>query len=223
VQAPARCAQCCCRECGAPQPAVCRRFCVPCLYPSSLRCDHRAASTSTLQAGVFACETFGPMAQLARRVVAAQGCAAVRDITVVAKRSDELSSAPFCLWTQPEVHALLGCWNLEGRVPGSPSGAAPTAGVYAGMHLGGSRAAVVVTEIFDSELLGEGVLPTMRHATAHLLQQVCPSFSCLYGHCSVCLAMRYPGCARCGRAALAGERTARAAAEKRAAQAYGYP
>lgn len=170
MQAPARCAQCCCRECGAPQPAVCRRFCVPCLYPSSLRCDHRAASTSTLQAGVFACETFGPMAQLARRVVAAQGCAAVRDITVVAKRSDELSSAPFCLWTQPEVHALLGCWNLEGRVPGSPSGAAPTAGVYAGMHLGGSRAAVVVTEIFDSELLGEGALPTMRHATAHLLE-----------------------------------------------------
>jgi len=64
----------------------------------------------------------------------------------------------------------LGCWNLEGRVPGSPSGAAPTAGVYAGMHLGGSRAAVVVTEIFDSELLGEGALPTMRHATAHLLE-----------------------------------------------------
>ncbi len=45
------------------------------------------------------------MAQLARRVVAAQGCAAVRDITIVAKRSDELSSAPFRLWTQPEVHA----------------------------------------------------------------------------------------------------------------------
>lgn len=29
---------------------------------------------------------------------------------------------------------------------------------------------VIVTEIFDSELLGEGMLPTMRHAAAHLLQ-----------------------------------------------------
>jgi len=64
----------------------------------------------------------------------------------------------------------LGCWNLEGRVARSPSGAAPTASVHAGMHLGGSRAAVVITEIFDSELLGEGVLPTMRHATANLVQ-----------------------------------------------------
>ena len=42
--------------------------------------------------------------------------------------------------------------------------------MHAGAHLGGSRAAVVVTEIFDSELLGEGVLPTMRHATSDLLQ-----------------------------------------------------
>ena len=29
---------------------------------------------------------------------------------------------------------------------------------------------VIVTEIFDSELLGEGILPTMRHAVKHLLQ-----------------------------------------------------
>lgn len=32
------------------------------------------------------------------------------------------------------------------------------------------RADVIVTEIFDSELLGEGILPTMRHAAAHLLK-----------------------------------------------------
>ena len=32
------------------------------------------------------------------------------------------------------------------------------------------RADVIVTEIFDSELLGEGILPTMRHAVKHLLQ-----------------------------------------------------
>ena len=35
------------------------------------------------------------------------------------------------------------------------------------------KADVIVTEIFDSELIGEGILPTMRHAVKHLLQ-VCP-------------------------------------------------
>ena len=34
---------------------------------------------------------------------------------------------------------------------------------------------VIVTEIFDSELLGEGILPTMRHAVKHLLQVCHPS------------------------------------------------
>lgn len=29
---------------------------------------------------------------------------------------------------------------------------------------------VIVTEIFDSELLGEGILPTMRDATSRLLK-----------------------------------------------------
>ena len=32
------------------------------------------------------------------------------------------------------------------------------------------RADVIVTEIFDSELLGEGILPTMRHSVKHLLK-----------------------------------------------------
>lgn len=32
------------------------------------------------------------------------------------------------------------------------------------------QADVIVTEIFDSELLGEGMLPTMRHAVQHLLK-----------------------------------------------------
>lgn len=32
------------------------------------------------------------------------------------------------------------------------------------------KADVIVTEIFDSELIGEGILPTMRHAVKHLLQ-----------------------------------------------------
>ncbi|GMH34112.1 hypothetical protein BSKO_01946 [Bryopsis sp. KO-2023] len=32
---------------------------------------------------------------------------------------------------------------------------------------------LVITEIFDSELLGEGLLPTMRHATKHLMKPGC--------------------------------------------------
>ena len=32
------------------------------------------------------------------------------------------------------------------------------------------RANVLVTEIFDTELLGEGVLPTLAHAWKHLLE-----------------------------------------------------
>ena len=43
------------------------------------------------------------------------------------------------------------------------------------------RADVIVTEIFDSELLGEGILPTMRHAVKHLLQ-VCPQPVAPSGH-----------------------------------------
>ena len=34
----------------------------------------------------------------------------------------------------------------------------------------GGKADVIVTEIFDSELLGEGILPTMRHAKSNLLK-----------------------------------------------------
>ena len=33
-----------------------------------------------------------------------------------------------------------------------------------------SKVDVIVTEIFDSQLLGEGILPTMRHAVQHLLK-----------------------------------------------------
>ena len=32
------------------------------------------------------------------------------------------------------------------------------------------KADVIVTEIFDSELIGEGILPTVRHAVKHLLK-----------------------------------------------------
>ncbi|XP_065054934.1 protein arginine N-methyltransferase 7-like isoform X1 [Rhopilema esculentum] len=35
------------------------------------------------------------------------------------------------------------------------------------------RANILVTEIFDSELIGEGVLPTLKHAKEHLLTEDC--------------------------------------------------
>ncbi|KAK9785688.1 hypothetical protein WJX73_008967 [Symbiochloris irregularis] len=58
-------------------------------------------------------------------------------------------------------------------------------GMSPGQAAGGLDAPVdvIVTEIFDSELLGEGVLPTMRHAVANLLKpggRVVPAGATLY-------------------------------------------
>eukprot|EP00951_Prasinocladus_malaysianus_P014242 scaffold108218_cov16-Prasinocladus_malaysianus.AAC.1 len=41
------------------------------------------------------------------------------------------------------------------------------------------KADVIVTEIFDSELLGEGLLPTLRHAVPNLLKVVFISYTTL--------------------------------------------
>ena len=62
---------------------------------------------------------------------------------------------------------------------------------------------------------------TPRGPRRRLHPRVCPSLCMSVRCCSVCQAVRYPGCACCGRAALAGERAARAAAEKRAEEAAG--
>ena len=35
------------------------------------------------------------------------------------------------------------------------------------------RANILVTEVFDSELIGEGAVPTFRHAHRELLEVVC--------------------------------------------------
>ena len=32
------------------------------------------------------------------------------------------------------------------------------------------KADLIVSEVVDSQLIGEGILPTMRHATEHLLK-----------------------------------------------------
>eukprot|EP00798_Chlamydomonas_sp_ICE-L_P007496 gene7497-642_t len=39
------------------------------------------------------------------------------------------------------------------------------------VDVAGGKVDILVTEIFDSELLGEGLLPTMRHAVKHLLKE----------------------------------------------------
>eukprot|EP00873_Tetraselmis_striata_P006462 jgi/Tetstr1/426726/TSEL_001663.t1 len=89
---------------------------------------------------VTACEVFPPMASLAKRVVAANGLSDA--VSVLPHRSNDLGVA--------------GEAAREG-------GAAPAACLP-------RRADVLVTEIFDSELLGEGLLPTLRHAVPALLQ-----------------------------------------------------
>lgn len=50
-----------------------------------------------------------------------------------------------------------------------------------------------MTEIYDSELLGEGLLPTMRHAARHLLKpggRVLPSSARVYAQLVECPALQ---------------------------------
>ena len=67
-----------------------------------------------------------------------------------------------------------GSWHYTRDADQSTCARACT-GAGAGQAAGGldAPADVIVTEIFDSELIGEGILPTMRHAVAHLLQVRC--------------------------------------------------
>ena len=56
---------------------------------------------------MFACEGFPPMVQLARRIVAAQPGAAEPRVSVLAKRSDELTCAPSrCYLKVMNLHTL---------------------------------------------------------------------------------------------------------------------
>lgn len=91
---------------------------------------------------VIACEMVKPLAEAAKRIVAANGYA--DRITIVAKKS-----------TQLEV----------GRELPAP-------------------ASVMITEIFDYRLIGEGVLPTLRHANADLVApdaRIVPAAATVWG------------------------------------------
>ena len=62
---------------------------------------------------MYACEGFPPMAQLARRIVAAQHGAAKQRVSVLAKRSDEFTCAPTgCHCQLNNLHTLA---NLSPR------------------------------------------------------------------------------------------------------------
>ncbi len=77
---------------------------------------------------VIACEMLGPMAEMARRIIARNGYDDI--ITVLPKQSNEL---------------VVGDDLPE-------------------------PASVVISEILDVTLIGEGVIPSLRHATRHLTQ-----------------------------------------------------
>ena len=130
-----------------------------------------------LKPPVVACEVFPPMAQLAPKVVARNG---LQDwVRIIPRRSDELT-----------VDSALA---LSGQTPGSPSASPvhgssemqpkePSAASKRRAELAEKAAAaervcrlpdrvdVIVSEIFDSQLLGEGLLPTLWDAVPRLLK-----------------------------------------------------
>ena len=97
-------------------------------------------------------QVFPPMASLARRVIAANGMENV--IKVVGKRSSDT--------------VVAGCSRDPGHQPSQEEDKTISAGDHQDDMDG--KADVLVTEIFDSELLGEGLLPTLRDAVPRLLK-----------------------------------------------------
>ena len=112
---------------------------------------------------MFACEVFPPMVATARQAVAHNGLQ--QHIKVLQKRSDELvvcTSQSSCR-SGPDASPT----PLENTEPAHARGrrCQPTPGWDLPQ-----RVDVIMTEIFDSELLGEGILPTLQHAVSNLLK-----------------------------------------------------
>ncbi len=119
---------------------------------------------------VFACEVFPPMVAIARQAVAHNGLQ--QRIKILQKRSDELvvcTSQSSCSFG-PDDSSM----PIEQTVPAHARGrrCQPTPEWDLPQ-----RVDIIVTEIFDSELLGEGILPTLQHAVNKLLK-VCAVQSC---------------------------------------------
>eukprot|EP00884_Botryococcus_braunii_P004116 jgi/Botrbrau1/13705/Bobra.250_2s0004.3 len=111
----------------------------------------RALSPDTVTWGhVTACDLFPPMVSLARRVVAANSLQ--EHISVLGKRSDEI---------------IVACPATP-----LPASSVPPRGMAGGEEMDMEKKAdVIVTEIFDSELLGEGIIPSLRDALPRLLKE----------------------------------------------------
>ena len=126
---------------------------------------------------ITACEVFPPMQNLARRVIAHNGLA--HAIKVVNKRSDELlvaataAPATAAAATPAEAAAAGAATATEAPATAASARRAQLQQKQKQQPDMDARADVIVTEIFDSELLGEGMIPTMRHAVAHLLKVGC--------------------------------------------------
>jgi hypothetical protein len=135
------------------------------------------SAAATAEPRVVACEVFPPMARLARRIVSQNGLSS--KVRVVLKRSDELKIAQPCL--TPDTGPTSDAASDEGagvKLSAAARRRAAMAASAAAGH-GGDNAAedslpaqcdVIVTEIFDSQLLGEGLLPTLRDAVPRLLK-----------------------------------------------------
>lgn len=179
--------------------------------------------TEQAEVKVHACELFPPMARLAKRMVAHNGLQG--QIQVIPKRSDELSVG-HGLSTEPThqqqsagqegvghqgIAASSGSSGAEPAILSAAerkraAHAAAAAGGHASHASGGvdqefdlpGRVDLVVSEILDSELLGEGVLPTMRHAVSSLLKVVMGIIwvllSCVMGGAGGCCARDAVSC-----------------------------
>ena len=162
-------------------------------------------SESRETTSVTACEVYPPMVKLAHQLIAHNKLAS--SINIHAKRSDELSvntvkhtqSTPSAQaaskpLSHPTAQTSDSSQHHDVSTPALTSAAAKrkkyarqredyaAAGRSSDMPC---KADVIVTEIFDSELIGEGILPTMRHAVKHLLQVCVTSQHCTYGFSSI--------------------------------------
>ncbi|GFR42990.1 hypothetical protein Agub_g3989, partial [Astrephomene gubernaculifera] len=146
-------------------------------------------------APVVACEVFPPMQNLARRVVAANGLNNV--VRIVNKRSDEMvvrMPSSIAATTEGSSAAAANTAHAAAMARARARLAAAAAGEGSSEPDMTGRADVIVTEIFDSELLGEGMIPTMRHAVQHLLKEggvVIPATSRVYGQIVQCPLMHH--------------------------------
>ena len=120
-------------------------------------------------------------------------------VRVLPKRSDELTVQQRPPTPTPAPAPTASAGTATDHLPGQGGGQVPPPGQRRGRHGAPLAAApapdllspvdVIVTEIFDSELLGEGLLPTLRHAVSHLLRPggvLVPARAALFGQLVQC-------------------------------------